>query len=322
MLVWYGAGVSAEPISYDPQADQWKVHTSGPLLFPGVWTGSKLAVASPTSGLSGAIFDPATDTWTPFAGTLPIPARYRFSFTAWLPSTNEILVWGGYKNPSGFSDGAAYDLDTGTWRVIAEGPLGICDEFAPPAVAWVGDRLLISGGGSKWGDRHSAAALYDPVSDSWEEIEPPSGPGYTNVLTARPGGAGERVALWNGDRLEGSAMNYPTNGGALWDSATSSWSLLPAIPGEGPHDGHRFGAIWSTAGGFGVWGGERYGNGFSSDDRGAWFDAAAQSWTALPAGPLSARQDLPAVWTGEEVILWGGRERNGSSFGDGAIFRP
>ncbi len=321
MLVWGGSNV---PIAYDPVQDTWEQLAAGPVGgYLGTWTGTKLIVVNPSDGISGASFDPATNVWTPFEGTMPIPLRGSFAITAWMPGTNEVLVFGGYKSPSELSDGAAYDFDTQTWRTIAQGPLAFVDSTRPPTAGWAYDRMLISGGGSNYGDRYDAAALYDPVADAWTSIDSSPSPGYTKVLSANVGEQNEQVVLWNGERFGGADFNYPTNGGAIWNGQSSSWSTIPAIPGEGMYDGHKFGAIWSNATSFGVWGGNRYANGFSSEDRGAIFDLASQTWSALPPAPIAGRTNVAGVWTGTEVIVWGGNDwSEHEPFADGAIYRP
>jgi hypothetical protein len=42
---------------------------------------------------------------------------------------------------------------------------------------------------------------------------------------------------------------------------------------------------------------------------------------AMPRGPLSARRDVSAVWTGTELVIWGGMSRLGH-FADGAAYDP
>ena len=52
-----------------------------------------------------------------------------------------------------------------------------------------------------------------------------------------------------------------------------------------------------------VWGG--YGSGYLND--GGRFNPAANSWTAVAAtGAPTARDFHTAVWTGSEMIVWGG----------------
>jgi len=53
---------------------------------------------------------------------------------------------------------------------------------------------------------------------------------------------------------------------------------------------------------------------------GAAYDPAADRWEALPAGPLSPRARTVAVWTGRELIVWGGEAdyNHRANFDDGA----
>ncbi len=56
-----------------------------------------------------------------------------------------------------------------------------------------------------------------------------------------------------------------------------------------------------------IWGG--YNGGYLND--GGRYILAANSWTALnPTGAPSPRDYHTAVWTGSEMIVWGGRNAN------------
>lgn len=71
-----------------------------------------------------------------------------------------------------------------------------------------------------------------------------------------------------------------------------------------------------------VWGGVTF-NG--SENRwladGAALDPVANRWRPLPAAPLVARGDPAAVWTGSEMLVWGGSAAE-ERFVDGAAFNP
>jgi N-acetylneuraminic acid mutarotase len=55
---------------------------------------------------------------------------------------------------------------------------------------------------------------------------------------------------------------------------------------------------------------------------GATYDPVAQQWSMLKAGPLpSGRFSHTAIWTGREMIVWGG-VRGPSPLGDGASYDP
>ena len=57
---------------------------------------------------------------------------------------------------------------------------------------------------------------------------------------------------------------------------------------------------------------------------GAAYDPAADRWEALPAAPLTARARSTAVWTGRELIVWGGEADHDhrAQFDDGAAWTP
>jgi hypothetical protein len=85
-------------------------------------------------------------------------------------------------------------------------------------------------------------------------------------------------------------------------------------------------AVWDTANSqMIVWGGDYYLDGWYYLATGGVYDPTANSWTATsttnaPAG----RQDQTTVWTGDEMIVWGGYYDDGTNhyFGDGARYNP
>jgi hypothetical protein len=53
------------------------------------------------------------------------------------------------------------------------------------------------------------------------------------------------------------------------------------------------------------------------------YDPVANRWQPVTAGPLSGRNLHTAVWTGQEMLVWGGIDPGGDSpLSDGAAFRP
>jgi len=71
-----------------------------------------------------------------------------------------------------------------------------------------------------------------------------------------------------------------------------------------------------------VWGGSTNTNSSNNLEDGGLYDPVANSWTTMTSvGAPAARQQATAVWTGTEVIVWGGRDGN-TYLDDGAIFDP
>jgi N-acetylneuraminic acid mutarotase len=73
-----------------------------------------------------------------------------------------------------------------------------------------------------------------------------------------------------------------------------------------------------------IWSGAPIGNTDGTDyvaDDGAVYDPADDAWTPLPAAPIGGRIDHASVWTGSELIVWGGNTEQGP-VADGAAFDP
>jgi hypothetical protein len=106
------------------------------------------------------------------------------------------------------------------------------------------------------------------------------------------------------------------------------WSELPAPP-----EVRRGAATAWTGSQLLVWGGYAYEGGFGEGPvrrDGVVFDGASRRWERMTAGPLSARSDPAAAWTGNEFLVWGGRTRDdccaisdtNTFLGDGAAYDP
>ena len=55
---------------------------------------------------------------------------------------------------------------------------------------------------------------------------------------------------------------------------------------------------------------------------GARLDPATDTWRRLPLAPVPARGDATAVWSGREVLLWGGDTGAGTEIGKGGAYDP
>ncbi|HLL64748.1 MAG TPA: hypothetical protein VK453_03260 [Micromonosporaceae bacterium] len=82
-------------------------------------------------------------------------------------------------------------------------------------------------------------------------------------------------------------------------------------------------AVW-TGSQFLVWGGRSVTeDAMNYHADGASYDPTAKTWRKLPASPLSARAGHQAIWTGTEMIVWGGRGTSPEfPDRDGAAYHP
>lgn len=122
---------------------------------------------------------------------------------------------------------------------------------------------------------------------------------------------------------EGSPTLPPSTETTIVDIANTltpgTSETLPESPLTGRIDPM---AVW-TGSRMIIWGGStpKPAGGETPFDDGALYNPAARTWTMLPPAPISARSNAATVWTGSEMLVWGGSD-NGTSLTDGAAFNP
>ena len=268
---------------------------------------------------SGARYDPVTDHWTPTSATGIVPSARAVHAAVW--TGREMLISGGCCS---VTDNSRYDPVADSWRSMAPGT-GVPGAEGVHRSFWTGTELLTWGGGN-------AGARYDPFSDSWAAI--PGGPGSPNPSSGPP------TVVWTGTEL--IVWGGTPNTGSRFNASTNIWT--PTSTGSGVPDARsNQSAVW-TGRELIVWGGTSGHTADSAANDGARYDPSSDSWT-----PMSTLTQLPqatrgqsAVWTGTEMIVWGGlpltttgmrycacplgrfvyRDADGDGFGDAAISIP
>jgi hypothetical protein len=233
----------------------------------------------------------------------------------------EILLWGGgfsYKADDVESSGAAFDPRSGGLRPLSPAP--IRSRWWHTAV-WTGKEMIVWGGGCGKHECRDGAA-YNPQSDSWRQLPDAPMPGYAHSVSW----TGEEMIVWGGSddyESEGSS-GFPgsfLNIGAAYDPDSDTWRMIEPSPVE-PRGWHT--AIW-TGKEMIVWGGvtspcKTALCDTEAADAGA-YDPDTGEWRAIPHGPLSGRVDHTAVWTGHDMIVWGGSPPGGGlGYDDGAVY--
>ena len=112
------------------------------------------------------------------------------------------------------------------------------------------------------------------------------------------------------------------SGGKATSEAAGSWRPMSA----GPLSGRSSVPVW-TGREMVVWGGGSckanpcQGDNVQPLADGAAYDPAADTWRRIAPSPLSARSDALTVWSGKEVLVWGGESWT-EAFADGAAYDP
>lgn len=261
-------------------AGSWKLLPRapiGPQVRTGVWTGRELLVLGDTEA---AAYNPRLSSWRKLGSRLS--GRYRAAWTGNSP----MVVWTGHELLGwGRGGGAAYRPATRRWRRLPVAPfLG--------SAAWTGRELIVVSG--------SRAAAFRPGS-GWR------------ALPAPPEDREGADVVWDGSEVLVVGGNDAPVGGYAYDPETSVWRALAPMDSGRAHAA----AVW-TGRRLLVWGGETGSpRAFVTPPHGLAYDPRADRWSPLPQAPLRGRVDPLAVWTGHEMIVWGG-----AGHADGAAFTP
>ena len=200
LIVWRGAATAVA--AFDPATGAWRTIATPPDgvhrvdtvagFQPVVWSGEELFVWSDgREGSSSAAYNPATDSWRPISDP-PTPSQAAFwtgdeALLVRSPESGE----GGLVDPG--TSSFAYDPATDQWRRLADGPWGTpVGWVGPPAATavWTGTTLITLT------ETDDAVLLnaYDPVTDSWRELDALDG-GLQPVVIAGRGGEATTVAF-------------------------------------------------------------------------------------------------------------------------------
>ena len=225
-------------------SDQWSRLPAGPLSTrsgqASVWTGHELLVWGGVSshrpsagGLSdGAAYRPSTRTWHRLPAS-PLAPRLGAA-AVWMGT--EAMFWGGEKNVGpdyhAYSDGAAYNPGTASWRTLPRSPL---TARSGATAIWNGVEVIVFGGTSATGTALNDGATYDPRTNQWHSLP-------VLPLAHRPSAVGETV-VWTGTQLfvwvtyefrsppTGPSFESSTGRQAfVWRPGSSSWSQLQSPP--------------------------------------------------------------------------------------------
>jgi hypothetical protein len=315
MLVWGGAVDAAgnptgDGAAYNPASDTWRPIASAGApsarhRHSAVWTGKVMLVwgGFAMGGLAtgGGAYDPAADKWTalPTKGEPPGRTYQRAEWTG-----TEMMVWGGLSGATPLDDGGRFDPAAGTWKPI---PTGGPTKRKLHGTAWTGSELVVWGGGFLV-DWNGDGRRFDPATNSWPRAVAKDGaPVKREAMTAVWTGSAMLVwGGWNG--------GTPFDDGALYDPAADTWT---ALPGGAPEGRMQHVGVWAEDE-LVVWGGcggDACMKLFADGGR----YSPVTGWTKVAAQPaLSERVEATGVWTGHEIIVWGGGDAMQKPLGTGA----
>jgi hypothetical protein len=325
MIVWGGywqAGLQLHHESsggrYSPSSDSWlpaSTQPNAPENFANstaAWTGTEMIVwggegweGSFHGSNTGARYTPSSDSWASTSTAVNCPNE-RFGHSAVWTGT-ALIVWGGSDPSNSFSTGGRYDPVTDTWLATSTGancPTGRYDHTA----VWTGTEMVIWGG--RWFDEYdhyeNSGGCYAPATNSWMATSTGLG---CPIGRSSPTGiwTGTEMIVWGGYWYD-TSYHYEKTGGRF-NPSSNSWELTSiGMNCPAGRAGHT--AAW-TGTEMIVWGGLWYDTSLHFENTGGRFAPLTNSWISTSTGTNcpTERYSQSSVWTGTEMIIWGGSDQ-------------
>ena len=207
-----------------------------------------------------------------------------------------MIIWGGLGCGSNcrLNSGGRYNPKTDSWT--ATSTINAPEARWQHNAEWTGSEMII------WGGTNQTIYLntggrYNPIGDSWSSTSTANAPlgrvAYTAIWS------GSEMMVWGG----ADSSFQDTNTGGRYNPSADSWSAISTDNAPSPRD--TLAAVW-TGNEMMIWGGV-----FCCPElefnTGGRYNADTNSWTATStANAPIARWSHTAVWTGSEMIVWGG----------------
>jgi N-acetylneuraminic acid mutarotase len=308
MIVWGGYNGTSNldtntGARYTPATDSWTATstTGAPAVrdtHTAVWTGSKMVIWGGGNEVfvpknTGGRYDPATNSWltTTITGA---PSARLYHTATW--SGSKMVVWGGFDGVQDVNTGSRYDPTADSWVATAT-TTGVPTSRDSHTAVWSGTSVVVWGGEDDAAVAQNTGGRYDPVGNVWSATT------TTSAADAR----WLHTAVWNGTKMMvwgGYDGSSDLNTGGSYDPSGDAWAPISTTGAPEAREDHA--AVWTDAlSEMDVWGGQN--NAVVQLNSGGRYNASTNVWTSMSTlGAPTGRRLAEVVWTGSEMIPWGG----------------
>jgi uncharacterized repeat protein (TIGR01451 family) len=213
---------------------------------------------------------------------------------------------------------AAFNADASNaafdYKLAEINPSAVADTWTPTkalpeatgTAVWTGTEMIIWGNG-----KQNSGARYNPATDTWTPTSTTNVPSHRSAHTAI--WTGTEMIVWGG--CERNFDFCGTNDGGRYNPVSDTWTSMSLANAPAPRSRHV--AVW-TGSKMIIWAGLRheYNNQGRAINTGGVYDPASNSWTTMNTtnAPPEGGSGFTAVWTGAEMIAWGGNTSVGGRY--------
>ena len=321
MIIWggySGSGGTNTGGKYNPSTDAWVATSTGANVpsaryyHTAVWTGTQMIIWGGYDGTylnTGAKYTPGTDTWIATGTGANVPSARRNHSAIW--TGTQMIIFGGGSS-GGTNTGGKYTPGTDVWAAMSTGaPANSPSASWAHTAIWTGTEMIIWGGYQQ-SSTTNTGGKYTPGTDSWS---------VTSTGVNVPAARYYHTAVWTGTEMiiwGGYSGSGGTNTGGKYTPGTDSWSVT-STGANVPSARYKHTAVW-TGTQMIIWGGQLGNSG--AFNTGGKYTPGTDAWLATSTGANvpSARYYHKAVWTGTQMIIWGGY--NGTYLNTGGKYTP
>ena len=240
------------------------------------------------------------------------PAPRAVPYTLWTGS--KVIVFGGFPN----SKGSIYTPSTNVWSNMSTVNQPYYHDGGYSVIS-TGTDIITWGGYDRGGNYLNKGYKYNIASDTWSTIS------TTNAPSARH----DHTAIWTGTEMiiwGGVGINGLLNDGARYNPVSDSWTSMStsnAPTARSKYYNSGLFGIW-TGTYFIIWGGSNINIAPSLLRDGGKYNPTTNQWTSIATpsnATLTARDGHSMVWTGTDMIVWGGSDSAGVLLNDGASYK-
>jgi N-acetylneuraminic acid mutarotase len=178
------------------------------------------------------------------------------------------------------------------------------DARASNTAVWTGSEMIVWGGIFYDGLNDyflNTGGRYNPATDTWAPTS------MNNVPTGRINHTavwtGSEMIIWGGYYFDEKIQSHWLNTGGRYNPILDEWTATSTT--NAPSERRNHTAVW-TGNQMIAWGGSN-GSGVSALDTGGRYNPATDNWEALSMTNVPFARELhTVVWTGSEMIVWGG----------------
>jgi N-acetylneuraminic acid mutarotase len=208
----------------------------------------------------------------------------------------------------------ALNVSSDSWTAtVSSAPSGRINHTA----IWTGNEMIVWGGQDSTccsNIYQNTGGRYNPATDTWVSTSTLGAPTPRSFHTAV--WTGSEMIVWGG---QDAANRFNTGG--RYNPLTNTWTGVNTAGAPVARTSHT--AVW-TGSEMIVWGGQDSSSccGGTNHNTGGRYNPASDSWvaTSVPNAP-SPRNSHTAIWTGSEMIIWGGQD-NSNRFNTGGRYNP